>query len=155
MYMYMFDPNNNNISIPCLKLYTLAEEAETKRRSRSFLSSVPEASMHSDSTPTVSHDSKTIMQYEAGRAEAFGALCSIFSSQQCGEPFLPIYLARFYHALAVGLKYKEGVRRDGEGWEGGREREREREGEGEGEREGERTITKPSFITFRSVWGKC
>ena len=103
-------------------LYT-AEETETKRRSRSFLSNVPEASAHSDSAPATSHDSKTIMEYEAGRAEAFGALCSIFSSQQCGEPFLPIYLARFYHALAVGLKYKEGVR------EGERERERERERE--------------------------
>ena len=76
----------------------------------------------------MSHDPKTIMEYEAGRAEAFGALCSIFSSQQCGEPFLPIYLARFYHALAVGLKYKEGVRRVREGErEGERERERERE----------------------------
>ena len=71
----------------------------------------------------MSHDPKTIKEYEAGRAEAFGALCSIFSSQQCGETFLPIYLARFYHALAVGLKYSEEVcvaQRN-------RERERERE----------------------------
>ena len=104
-----------------------AEETETKRRSRSFLGGVPEPSAHSDSAPTMSHDSKTIMEYEAGRAEAFGALCSIFSSQQCGEPFLPIYLARFYHALAVGLKYKEGVREEGGREERERKRERKRE----------------------------
>ncbi len=49
--------------------------------------------------------------FEAGRAEAFGALCSIFSSQPCGEPFLPTYLARFYHAMAVGLHYDPEVSR--------------------------------------------
>ena len=55
------------------------------------------------------HEQMKPSDYEAGRAEAFGALCSIFSSQPCGEPFLPIYLARFYHALAVGLQYDDEV----------------------------------------------
>ena len=95
-----------------------AEETESKRRSRSFLTSVPDAAAQADSSPTVSRDSKTVKEYEAGRAEAFGALCSIFSSQQCGEAFLPIYLARFYHTLAVGLRYKEEVS-GGQGDKGG------------------------------------
>lgn len=54
-----------------------------------------------------------LSDYEEGRAEAIGALCSIFSSQPCGEPFLPIYLARFYRALAVGMQYDEKVRQIG------------------------------------------
>lgn len=113
----------------CSDIYTpAAEEAESKRRSRSFLASVPEASTQVDSAPVTSCDSKTIKEYEAGRAEAFGALCSIFSSQQCGEHFLPVYLARFYCALSVGLKYKEGVRRK-KGRKRGRERVKEKERE--------------------------
>ena len=45
-------------------------------------------------------------EYEEGRAEAYAALCCVFSSQPCGgEPFLPVYLARFYHALVIGLQY--------------------------------------------------
>ena len=57
----------------------------------------------------MSHDPVNISDYEEGRAEALGALCSIFTSQQCGEAFLPVYLARFYHALTVGLQYQENV----------------------------------------------
>ena len=43
--------------------------------------------------------------FEAGRAEAFGALCRIFCEQKCAVPFNPVYLARFYHAMAHGLQY--------------------------------------------------
>jgi hypothetical protein len=43
--------------------------------------------------------------FEAGRAEAFGALCRIFCQQKCAVPFNPVYLARFYHAMAQGLQY--------------------------------------------------
>lgn len=46
-------------------------------------------------------------QFEAGQAEAFGALCAIFSSQPCGEPFLPLYLTRFYHCLRPGLQLND------------------------------------------------
>jgi hypothetical protein len=49
----------------------------------------------------------TIDKYEAGRAEAFGALCSIFCAKKTGEEILPVYLARFYLALQQGLHLKE------------------------------------------------
>lgn len=48
-----------------------------------------------------------LAQFEAGRAEAFGALCAVFSSQPCGEPFLPVYLGWFYHCLCLGLQQNE------------------------------------------------
>ena len=43
--------------------------------------------------------------FEAGRAEAFGALCRIFCKQKCAAPFNQVYLARFYYAIAFGLQY--------------------------------------------------
>ena len=55
--------------------------------------------------PAGMRNPEEMLRYEKGRAEAFGALCSIFSSQDCGEPFQPIYLAKFYHALILGLHY--------------------------------------------------
>ncbi len=66
--------------------------------------------MTSEHSHGVSADLVNIGEYEEGRAEALGALCSIFTSQQCGEPFLPVYLSRFYHALTVGLQFNEAVR---------------------------------------------
>lgn len=41
--------------------------------------------------------------YEAGRAEACGALCRIFCSRKTKEDILPVYLSRFYIALYYGL----------------------------------------------------
>ena len=29
--------------------------------------------------------------------------------QPCANPFLPVYLARFFHAATIGLKYSEQV----------------------------------------------
>ena len=46
-------------------------------------------------------------EFEPGRAEAFSILCHIFCSQKSGENILPVYLARFYLSLAVGLCYQE------------------------------------------------
>jgi hypothetical protein len=46
----------------------------------------------------------TIEKFEAGKAEAYGALCRIFCSKKTGEEILPVYLARFYLALKVGLQ---------------------------------------------------
>ena len=65
-----------------------------------------------ETTPThkkASHATSLAAEYEPGRAKAFAALCRIFSAQPCANPFLPIYLARFYHAATIGLKYNEQV----------------------------------------------
>lgn len=49
-------------------------------------------------------------RFEPGRAEAYGALCRIFCSHRSGQEVRPVYLSRFYLALAIGLLYSE-VRR--------------------------------------------
>jgi len=41
--------------------------------------------------------------YEAGRAQACGALCRIFSSHKTGEQVTPIYMSRFYISLYYAL----------------------------------------------------
>jgi len=41
--------------------------------------------------------------YEAGRAQACGTLCRIFSSHKTGEQVLPIYMSRFYISLYYAL----------------------------------------------------
>ena len=48
-------------------------------------------------------------EYELECTKAFAALCRIFSDQRCANSFLPIYLARFCHAVTTGLKYNEQV----------------------------------------------
>lgn len=46
-------------------------------------------------------------RFEPGRAEAYGALCRIFCSHRSGEEIRPVYLSRFYLALAIGLLRSE------------------------------------------------
>ncbi|XP_039256619.2 ral GTPase-activating protein subunit beta-like isoform X2 [Styela clava] len=41
--------------------------------------------------------------YDAGRSEAFGTLCRIFSCKKTGEHILPVYLSRFYLTMSHGL----------------------------------------------------
>lgn len=48
-----------------------------------------------------------IERYQAGRAEAIGALCRIFCAKKTGEEILPVYYARFYLTLQQGLKVSE------------------------------------------------
>ncbi|CAH1791195.1 unnamed protein product, partial [Owenia fusiformis] len=47
--------------------------------------------------------------YEAGRAEAGGALCRIFCAHKTGEDILPVYLSRFYIAMFYGLQIDESI----------------------------------------------
>ena len=47
--------------------------------------------------------------YEAGRAQACGALCRIFSSHKTGEQILPIYMSRFYISLYYALHDTVGI----------------------------------------------
>ena len=46
-----------------------------------------------------------LRDYESGRAEAIGALCTIFFNMPCGEQVTRVYLTRFYHSMFIGLKY--------------------------------------------------
>ena len=87
--------------------------ADSSRRKSTnvLIGSLTDLSSSLFSIQKVAHDLEYLLRYEKGRAEAFGALCSIFSSQHCGEPFLPIYLAKFYRALILGLHYSPEVRR--------------------------------------------
>ncbi|KAL5009165.1 hypothetical protein ScPMuIL_014746 [Solemya velum] len=45
--------------------------------------------------------------HQAGRAEACGALCRIFSAHKTGEEILPVYYARFYIVIFYGLQTEE------------------------------------------------
>ncbi len=94
MYQTLSSPFKDTIF-----LSLVAEEKELRRFSH----------VTGDRSQSGSADQVNISDYEEGRAEALGVLCSVFTSQQCAEPFLPIYLARFYHALTVGLQYNEAV----------------------------------------------
>lgn len=66
--------------------------------------------LEASADPTPTTPLEDLAQFEAGRAEAFGALCAVFSSQPCGEPFLPVYLGWFYHCLCLGLQQNEVIR---------------------------------------------
>jgi hypothetical protein len=54
-----------------------------------------------------SHGEILVDNYEAGRAEACGALCRIFCAHKTGEDILPVYLSRFYIAMHYGLRVSE------------------------------------------------
>ena len=88
--------------------YFIVEEVSVHPKGDTLFSSLTDLS-----APKTMREPEDLLRYEKGRAEAFGALCSIFSSQDCGDPFQPIYLAKFYHALILGLHYTPEVRRGG------------------------------------------
>ena len=83
--------------------------------STTIISSTADLTRINESAPPVTTQLHRVKEYEAGRAEAFTALCTIFSSQECGESVIPTYLARFYHALLVGLQYDPHVSLTGGG----------------------------------------
>ena len=55
-------------------------------------------------TDAVAAGLTAVDSYEAGRAQACGALCRIFSSHKTGEQVLPIYMSRFYISLYYALQ---------------------------------------------------
>ena len=80
--------------------------ALTRSRTASFLDHSPSrhpslSESAADAEPPSPHD------YQAGRAEAAGALCRIFCSHKTGETILPVYLSRFYIAMYYGLQVGE------------------------------------------------
>ena len=50
--------------------------------------------------------SQCLKRFEAGRAEAFSALCKIFCRQPCKTSIKPEYLARFYASMIRGLSFQ-------------------------------------------------
>ena len=46
-------------------------------------------------------------KFEPGCAEAYGALCRIFCSHRSDQEIRPVYLSRFYLAVAIGLLYSD------------------------------------------------
>lgn len=50
--------------------------------------------------------SQCLKKFEAGRAEAFSALCKIFCRQPCKTPIKPEYLSRFYASMIRGLSFQ-------------------------------------------------
>lgn len=95
-----------------LFFFFAGNEANTNKRPSSLLLDSRKGSLslsqpgsltdEADIPPTL-----TIDKYEAGRAEALGALCRIFCAKKTGEEVLPVYLARFYLALQQGLHINE------------------------------------------------
>lgn len=75
-------------------------------------SSVVSLSQPGSLSLSLSDDSESLTvitsdRYQAGRAEAMGALCRIFCAKKTGEEILPVYLARFYLTLQQGLRVGE------------------------------------------------
>ncbi|XP_021916328.1 ral GTPase-activating protein subunit beta isoform X3 [Zootermopsis nevadensis] len=87
-------------------------EANTNKRPSSLLLDNRKGSLSLSQPGSLSDDADippaiTIDKYEAGQAEALGALCRIFCAKKTGEEILPVYLARFYLALQQGLHTNE------------------------------------------------
>ncbi|XP_068450692.1 ral GTPase-activating protein subunit beta-like [Clinocottus analis] len=64
-----------------------------------------------DSGSPTSPGDVTVMsaRWAAGRAEACGTLCRIFTTKKTAEDIMPVYLSRFYHVLLQGLLVSEEV----------------------------------------------
>ncbi|XP_076100413.1 ral GTPase-activating protein subunit beta-like isoform X2 [Mytilus galloprovincialis] len=80
-----------------------ADKARTESRSSSFTDS-RHASISLDFPVMGLNGDNT---YEAGRAEAIGALCRIFCAHKTGEAILTTYYSRFYIAMFYGLQTGE------------------------------------------------
>lgn len=52
----------------------------------------------------------SLSDFEAGQAEAVGALCRLMSSKRTDEEVSPVYLARFYLVIQYGLSLKDSLR---------------------------------------------
>jgi hypothetical protein len=95
-----------------LLIYFAGNESNTNKRPSSLLLDSRKASLSVSQPGSLTDEADippalTIDKYEAGRAEALGALCRIFCAKKTGEEILPVYLARFYLALQQGLRINE------------------------------------------------
>ncbi len=85
----------------------------TRSRTASFWEHDPTRLNHHSSSDVAAaiEDNNSVMDNEAGRAEACGTLCRILCSHKTDEEILPVYLSSFYLALYYGLEVNP-VRRD-------------------------------------------
>ncbi|XP_064603525.1 ral GTPase-activating protein subunit beta-like isoform X2 [Liolophura sinensis] len=74
------------------------------RRANSFTETRPSSITLDGLQERLKHADNT---YEAGRAEACGALCRIFCAHKTGEEILTVYLSRFYIIMYYGLQTDE------------------------------------------------
>lgn len=77
-----------------------------ERRTSSFIES-KQQSLSMDLSAYHPYESDNT--YEAGRAEACGALCRIFCAHKTKEHILPVYYTRFYLVMYYGLQTAEVV----------------------------------------------
>nr|KAG5690370.1 hypothetical protein BaRGS_001292 [Batillaria attramentaria] len=81
-----------------------AAPVSKERRTSSFI----ESKQHSLSMDLHAyHPLESDNTYEAGRAEACGALCRIFCAHKTKEEILPVYYSRFYLVMYYGLQSAE------------------------------------------------
>ncbi|KAG1663347.1 Ral GTPase-activating protein subunit beta [Nymphon striatum] len=87
------------------KVFKKPDYVDVKRKSSSVFFDQKTSSVGMSSLP----DSKSmpeglsIDKFEAGQAEAIGALCRIICSKKTAEDILPVYLARFYLSIKLIL----------------------------------------------------
>ncbi|XP_050404785.1 ral GTPase-activating protein subunit beta isoform X2 [Patella vulgata] len=80
-----------------------AAPVKAQRRTSSFIES-KHSSVSVDQSDAIMINDNT---YEAGRAEACGTLCRIFSAHKTGEDIQTVYYSRFYIIMYYGLQTDE------------------------------------------------
>ncbi|XP_012944892.1 ral GTPase-activating protein subunit beta isoform X2 [Aplysia californica] len=93
-------------SLVGVKLHPSHAAPAKERRTSSFIESKHSSlSMDLNTDPNQTRD----VAYQAGRAEACGALCRIFCAHKTGEFILPEYYSRFYIVMYYGLQTDESI----------------------------------------------
>ncbi|XP_055878983.1 ral GTPase-activating protein subunit beta-like isoform X3 [Biomphalaria glabrata] len=102
--LHLFDAWLFDASLAGVKLHPSHAAPTKERRTSSFIESKHSSlSMDLNTDPSQTRD----VAYQAGRAEACGALCRIFCAHKTGEVILPEYYARFYLIMYYGLQTDE------------------------------------------------
>ncbi|XP_014675290.1 PREDICTED: ral GTPase-activating protein subunit beta-like [Priapulus caudatus] len=85
-----------------------ASDSADGRRSGSFISRTTTGAGPGAAPALTGSDALELeLSYEAGRAEAVGALCRVFCSHKTGEGMLAVYYARFYIVVRQALSINE------------------------------------------------
>ncbi|BFZ12491.1 hypothetical protein BsWGS_15530 [Bradybaena similaris] len=104
--LHLFDAWLFDASLAGVELHPAHAAPVKERRTSSFIESKHSSlSMDLNTDPNQTRD----VAYQAGRAEACGALCRIFCAHKTGEVILPEYYSRFYLMMYYGLQTDESV----------------------------------------------